>query len=159
MLTLPMMITLRNISKDDFLFLFELDNSPEGVSSGIGKQHVSLLVVKEFVDNQLHLPFFARKSLIQIIETTKPIGYIEIFNYDIVKNEAEIGILIQKEHQSHGYGSSALEIFLDLLKNEYKIASVYAEIDFENEISINLFKKNGFVEGVHGEYYRCEKAL
>ena len=67
------------------------------------------------------------------------------------KNAAEIGFTIARPYQNKGYAREAVSGILSYLFKSIGIARVKACIDPENEASIKLIRKLGFVEDANPE--------
>ena len=74
------------------------------------------------------------------------IGLIDIFEFDPKNNRAGIGILIKdSENRSQGVGTEALDLLIKYTFRNLNLHQLYANIATENEASIRLFTKFGFV--------------
>ena len=153
----------------DLLMCWENDTSIWRISNTLTP--FSRHILHKYIENS-HLDIYETKQLRLMIDLKtsekkqkKTIGAIDLFNFDPYNKRAGIGILIaEKENRSKGYATEALEILIKYTFNILKLHQLYCNILTDNIISLNLFKKHGFVivgekkdwikasEGWKGEY-------
>lgn len=86
-----------------------------------------------------------RRHYFDIRLDNKPVGFINIRQDHAPSNTGEIGIVIgEKQYQSRGIGTQALDKLLSYAKDTIHLSSVRALIKPTNEKSINLFTNAGF---------------
>lgn len=61
-------------------------------------------------------------------------------------NENEISIFIEPQFQNKGIGRYCLKLFEKMLKEQYNLETLIAEITRDNEESIKLFNNHGFLK-------------
>ena len=83
--------------------------------------------------------------MIDLCDTKKSIGCIDIYDYDALNERAKVGILIDEAHRHQGYAANALSLCLDYLFNDLMLHQVYCVIDEKNNESQKLFEGQGFV--------------
>src|SRR5699024_8833737 len=82
------------------------------------------------------------------------IGYVGIFSIDPIHRKAEFGIMIDPQHQGHGYASTATRLAIDYAFATLNLHKLYLIVDCINEKAIHVYEKLGFtVEGVLKEEY------
>ncbi len=104
---------------------------------------------EDFVDSAIH-------SLAQayvIGEACKPfaiyhndnvIGFI-MFRYGLGHKRTEIAsIIIDKNYQSQGYGTKAIQLAIDLLTNEGKTRVVQLDYNPSNLVAKHIYEQQGF---------------
>lgn len=64
----------------------------------------------------------------------------EPFNYDLQQ------FMIDQRFQNKGYGTEALRLILDFLKQEKKYAGVEVCVNREDAVALHVYEKAGFVE-------------
>jgi RimJ/RimL family protein N-acetyltransferase len=80
-------------------------------------------------------------------ESNQPIGYINIFSFDEIKKEAELGIMIgNRNYQGKGVASYALNKALVQIQAYRDLNRVYVETNVDNESAIRLFERVGFIK-------------
>ena len=107
----------------------------------------------EFHERQLRREFeaykkgnFVRYYIFTTYNLSKIIGSI---NLNIFKGQnipyAEIGYKVDGAYQNHGIAYEACLSCIDVIKNDYGINKIYARIHPDNQASIKLVTKLGFV--------------
>jgi diamine N-acetyltransferase len=83
----------------------------------------------------------------------RPIGTIDLFDYDPLHRRAGIGILINKADRGYGYASEALDLLIDYAFNTLQLHQLYCNISADNEKSLKLFQDHRFrIAGLKKEW-------
>ena len=87
------------------------------------------------------------RLMIDQFEEKVTIGTIDIFDFDLFHKRAGIGILIADEaSRRKGYGSMSLKCLADYCFKTLQLHQLYCNILANNCESMDLFKKQGFVQ-------------
>jgi diamine N-acetyltransferase len=102
-------------------------------------------IIELFIDNS-HLDIYQTKQLRLIIEAhNKPIGAIDMFDFDPFNNRAGVGILISEDaNKQKGFATEALNIFIDYAFNTLCLHQIYCNISESNIASLKLFRNANF---------------
>jgi diamine N-acetyltransferase len=74
------------------------------------------------------------------------IGTIDLFDFDPYHQRAGVGILIaEKEYREKGIATEALAVLIEYVFKTLQLHQLYCNIATNNETSINLFRRAGFV--------------
>ena len=74
------------------------------------------------------------------------VGAIDLFDFEPFHQRAGVGILIaNKEHREKGMATEALAILIGYAFKTLRLHQLYCSIATNNEPSINLFTKAGFI--------------
>lgn len=85
------------------------------------------------------------RFVIVLKESQKPIGFIDLFEFDPIHGRAGVGILIAgNENRGKNYGKNALELMVKYAKDILMIRLLFSNITAENAASIKLFEGCGF---------------
>ena len=128
----------------DILCLWENDTSIWKVSNTITP--FSRHILEQYIANS-NLDIYATKQLRLMISNSenKPVGCIDLFDFDPANAKAGIGILIADEkHRKKGYASEALALLINYSFKILNLNSLYCNIIVDNVPSINLFKSHNF---------------
>ena len=139
-------IQLRALEPEDLQFLFDTENNESFWEVSHTQTPFSKYLLKQYLENA-HVDIFEAKQLRLIIEensTQKPIGMIDVFDFNPQHKRAGIGILIQKENQKKGFASEALELLINYSFRHLNLHQMYANITSDNQESISLFTKHQF---------------
>ena len=71
---------------------------------------------------------------------------IDLFDFDSINHRAGIGLVIMNSHRNKGYALESVKLIEDISKKDLQIHQLYANVGMDNKISLNLFKKMGYVE-------------
>jgi len=148
-------IQLRALEPEDLQFLFDTENNESFWEVSHTQTPFSKFLLKQYLENA-HLDIFQAKQLRLIIQenlSEKPVGIIDVFDFNPQHKRAGIGILIHKEYQKKGIASEALELLITYCFTHLNLHQLYANITSDNEDSISLFSKNQFNQiGVKKEW-------
>jgi len=143
-------VILRALEPEDLEFLYAAENNPEiwNVSNTLAP--FSKYILKQYIENSHH-DIYTNKQLRLIISASenpnKPIGAIDLFDFDPYHKRAGIGILIHNEDQrKKGYASEALKLLIEYCFNYLHFHQLYCNISAGNSKSIHLFEKAGFTQ-------------
>ena len=112
-----------------------------------------------------HIGDDEKKYCLAIRNDSEPVGFILACMFNISENKPELiiqYIVLNPDYQNLGYGTDILK---ELLTNSKKYFShnpceVYANIQKENQASLNLFKKFGFsYSKAPFDYVRVHKTI
>jgi diamine N-acetyltransferase len=109
----------------------------------------SRYTIEQYVLNS-EQDIFSQKQLRLIIEAKdqnepKRIGCIDLFDFDPLHKRAGVGIVIIAEEQNKGYASESLSLLIKHCFMVFGLHQLFCNISAENNISLALFKKHGFV--------------
>ena len=131
----------------DLLFQWENDTSFWQVSNTLTP--FSRHVLEQYVLNSQSDIYTTRqlRLIIELEKNKKPVGCIDLFDFDPHHKRAGIGILIaDKSEQGKGYASAALILLIRYSFTTLCLNQLYCNITADNEASIRLFRKMGFIE-------------
>ncbi len=141
-------ILLRALEPEDLdvLYKWENDSSIWHLSSTITP--FSKYTLKKYIE-QAHQDIFEAKQLRLIIQQKQDssiIGAVDLFDYDPVHHRAGVGILIgNPEDRNQGYGTEVLQTLREYAFGTLSMKQLYCNICEDNEESLNLFIKQGYV--------------
>lgn len=138
-------ITLRALEPADLDFLYQVENNPANWLISQTHQLFSKYTLEEYIA-QAHLDLYtAQQQRWVICHAQKPIGFIDLFNFDARNSRVGIGILIEEDqYKGMGYASKALEKIIEYCFDYQNLHQIYANIITDNKASIALFSKFGF---------------
>jgi len=140
-------IKLRAPEPDDTDILYEWENDPEIWLVSNTFTPFSKYFLGKYIRNSHHDIYHEKqlRLMIELKENEKPIGTIDIFDFDPYHSRAGVGILISsKEDRNKGYASETLKLIINYLSEVLSLHQIYCNIPENNEASLKLFKDNGF---------------
>lgn len=137
------MIELRSPEPEDLDFLYRIENDTENwavsnTRSTYSKQQLLDLILSS------HNPYDAGQCRFIVTYKHHTVGTVDLFDFDPFHGNGAIGIFIDEPFRQQGHALEALRRFLYLCKKSFGMNSVLAQIDMENQSSLNLFTKAGF---------------
>lgn len=93
--------------------------------------------ISEFVEKGIIIQYI-------IVSCETPVGTIFCRYKD--KANAEMGIFIAPEHQKKGYGTNAINKFVELLRGTTSIIAIGLKVHKTNINAIKLYRKCGFIK-------------
>jgi diamine N-acetyltransferase len=142
-------IRLRALEPEDMELLYDWENNEIHwlISNTISP--FSKYTLKRYLENS-HKNIYETGQLrlmIDQIPDKVTIGTIEIFDFDPFHKRAGLGILIANEiYRRKGYASMALTCLITYCFKTLQLHQLYCNILGNNSESIDLFKKQGFVQ-------------
>lgn len=141
-------IFLRALEPEDLDFVFEIENNEDIWELSNTIVPFSKYVIKQYLENA-HKDIFETKQLRLVIsnKNNKPLGLIDLFDFDFINKRAGIGILIKDDvNRNKGLGLEALQLLVKYSFEKLYLHQLYCNILEENKASIKLFEKVGFTE-------------
>ncbi len=139
-------ITLRALEPDDveLLYLWENDSNVWKVSNT--HTPLSKYALASYIKSADRDIWESRELRLMIVNAIdKPVGTVELFDFDPYHSRVGIGILIfENEDRRKGIATDTFEIIADYAINELGLSQIYANIAQSNEASLSLFQKLGF---------------
>ena len=143
------MIYLRKLTIDDFDYLNSVENNKSFWKYSFSNQSYSREELVQFIyDSQLPIDQTNQiRFVICKLETNENLGFVDLFEIDLVKLKAGVSIIIPKpENRRKGYGRLSLRKIVEFGIRELNIKNLYCNISDDNLLSINCFKSVGFEE-------------
>lgn len=151
-------INLRALEPEDLELLYEWENNESYWIISNTVVPFSKYTLKRYLENS-HKNIYETGQLrfmIEIADDRKPIGAIDIFDFDPFHKRAGLGILIADENErKKGYATMALKGLINYCFVTLQLHQLYCNILANNVESIDLFTKLGFVQvGVKKEWIK-----
>lgn len=90
---------------------------------------------------------YADKQFRFVIDTHegKPVGFIDLFEFDPIHKRAGVGILIgEDEDRGKGYAADALAVLINYCREILRLQNLFCNILVSNNTSVKLFEKYHF---------------
>ena len=141
-------IYLRALEPEDLAIVHRIENDESLWELSSTLTPYSKYTIKEYLENA-HRDIYEVKQLRLVICKTLDdtvLGMIDLFDYDPKNQRAGVGILIlEQDKRGQGYGTEALQMIINYCFAHLDMHQLYANILEDNNPSIQLFKKQGFV--------------
>lgn len=139
-------IRLRALEPEDLEFLFQIENNELFWEVSSTQTPFSRFLLKNYIENA-HLDIYEAKQLRLVIEDfkiPKPVGMIDLFDFNPQHKRAGIGIVIHQNYQKNGYAFEALELLINYSFLHLQLHQLYANITDDNTRSLQLFSSHHF---------------
>ena len=150
-------IVLRPLEPDDIDILYSWENNTAIWEVSNTKAPFSKHILAQYIQESFK-DIYSTKQLRLVIENLegKPVGAIDLFDFEPFHQRAGVGVLINSEEdRGKGYASDALQALCNYGLNVLGLHQLYANITADNESSLILFQKLGFEEvGIKKEWIR-----
>lgn len=139
-------ITLRVPEPYDLDIIYKWENDTELWSVGTSTAPFSKKTIEEYIASYNPDIYSAQQLRLMIIRQHDyaVIGIIDLYDFDPHNRRAGIGIIIDSQYQTQGYGTRALSLISTYCSDFLGMHQIFATIPADNEASIRLFKKAGF---------------
>lgn len=131
----------------DILYKWENDTGIWQISNTLSP--FSKYTLRKYIENS-HKSIFETSQLrfmIDIIQSGKTVGTIDLFDFDPFHLRAGIGVLIADPGERRkGYAEMSIRCLANYCFNTLKVHQLYCNITEDNRASISLFTKIGFSE-------------
>jgi diamine N-acetyltransferase len=154
-------IKLRALEPEDLGLLYEWENNDSYWLISNTVTPFSKYTLKRYLENS-HKNIYETGQLrlmIDIVPDNVTVGTIDIFDFDPFHKRAGLGILIADEkNRRKGYASMSLRCLIDYCFSTLQLHQLYCNILSNNCESIDLFKKQGFVQsGIKKDWVKTPK--
>lgn len=150
-------VSLRALEPGDIDLLYDWENDPENWNISNTQTPFSRFVLEQYLASA-HADIYTAKQLRLMICDAggKAVGSIDLFDFDPNNMRAGVGILIaDKSERRKGFASEALDLLKNYCFEILNLHQVYCNILTDNESSILLFQKHGFlITGIKKQWIR-----
>ena len=142
-------VSLRAPEPEDLDLLYIWENEPSIWQVSGTLVPFSRYILKQYLEHAGKDIFEVKqlRMIIQLKKNHRPIGAVDLFNFDPHHRRAGLGILIaESSDRRKGYAREALETMLSYCFDVLNLHQVYCNIAASNNASIKLFMDSGFEE-------------
>lgn len=149
-------IQLRALEPDDLSYLLEWENDPLYWTFSQQRIPYSEYLMRAYLKEAGQDLFEAGQLRLMLCFEGKPIGLVDLFDFDADHQRAALGILIgAKQYRGKGLAKKGLLLFLDYAFPSFNLKQVYVGVASTNKASLGLFEACGFKQyGLRKAWYR-----
>lgn len=139
-------IYLRALEPSDVDVLYKWENNRQIWHVSNTQTPFSRYVLEQFLVNA-HEDIYTNKQLRLIIASNaedKPVGAIDLFDFEPYHLRAGVGVLISEDYRNKGFAFEALQLLKDYTFNTLLLKQLYANVTVSAPASLQLFEKSGF---------------
>ena len=138
-------VFLRALEKSDLEILIQLENDNKYWKYSNRTEPFSKTLLLNFIQNQSRDIFEVKQKRFVICKDYSILlGIVDLFDFEPLHLRSGVGIIIREEHRGKGYGKKGIELLDNYAKNHLNMHSLYANIAFENKVSLKVFKACGY---------------
>lgn len=140
-------IYLRALEHEDLDFIYDVENDESIWEISHTQTPYSKYLIVQYLENAQQDIYEAKQLRLAIClkGDFAPIGLIDLFEFDPKNRRAGVGIMIHREDsRGKGAGGEAIELLINYAFSHLNLHQLYANIDSNNDRSLNLFTKFGF---------------
>ena len=138
-------VTLRALEPEDLELLYHIENDDKLWNVGITNVPYSRFLLHDYIANSSGDIYTDKQVRLMIVTSdNKCVGIIDLVDFNPQHRRAEIGIVIMSEYRNRGFAKAALSKAISYCHRVIHLAQIYAIIQNDNKISINLFNSLGF---------------
>ena len=142
-------ISLRAPEPEDLDLLYIWENEPSIWQVSGTLTPFSKYILKQYLEHAAKDIYEAKqlRLIIQLKNNHRPVGAVDLFEFDPHHRRAGIGILIaEPSDRRQGYAREALDTMITYCFEVLHLHQVFCNISAENSASIKLFEDFGFKE-------------
>ena len=140
-------IRLRALEPDDIQYLYVWENAAENWQVSGTLIPYSFFVLEQYIASA-HVDIYTSKQIrfiIELKETHKAIGCIDLYEFDPKNKRAGVGVLIgEVSLRCKGYASEALSVLENYAFDILDLHQLFCAITTDNDHSLKLFQKHQF---------------
>ena len=145
-------ISLRTLESTDLDFLLNLENDRtlwkvSGTTKSFSEKEISNYISHAKQDIAISEQF---RFVIDMDGIA--VGCIDLYDYNWIKKNAGVGIVILKKYRRKGFAKQALKSLIKYAWEELRLKQLHTGIFSDNKSSLTLFKSVGF-QKVHKNNY------
>lgn len=148
-------IRLRALEPEDLDTLFLWENNTEWWGVGHTLTPYSRYLLKAYIRESARDIYETKqlRLMIELKNERKPIGMIDLYDFDPYHRKAGVGILLDTDYRNNGYARVAMLLLAGYAFNYLKLHQLYAYVQASNMGSRSLFTNCGFtVNGVFKDW-------
>lgn len=141
-------ILLRALEPEDLDVLYKWENDSTLWNCGSTLTPYSKFALREYLAGSTQDIFQSHQLRLMIVEKSsgKPIGTVDLYDFDPMNLRAGVGILLDADYRNKGYGFHALHLMKEYACRFLLLKQLYAYVPKPNEASYKLFGKSGYEE-------------
>lgn len=142
-------VKLRAMEPEDLDLLYHIENDASIWHVGTNNVPYSRYALHDYIAHASG-DIYTDKQVRLMIENDRneTVGIVDLVDFSPRHQRAEVGIVIKDHYRNLGYAHAALQKIIRYAHEVLHLHQLYAIIETTNDISINLFKSLGFVNGI-----------
>lgn len=139
-------VCLRALEPADVEALYGWENDPAVWGVSAAHQPFSRYALQRFIDECSGSDIYASRQLRLMADAEgQAVGCIDLYDFDPYHRRAGIGIIVDRSQRGKGYATAMLHSLEAFAAEHLSIHQLYCDIALDNQRSISLFTKCGFI--------------
>lgn len=142
-------LQLRACEPDDLPLMYQWENNSDYWLLSDTTKPFSNYTISEFIKQDQNDIYTTKQQrfVMELRNPVKPIGFIDLYQFEPVHRRAGVGILIgDLSEQKKGYAAQSLECLKNYSHTVLNMHQLYCYIQSSNKKSLALFQQAGFKE-------------
>lgn len=145
-------VRLRAVEPEDADLMYVWENDCDvwavsGTTEPFSREQMARFVERQLGRCDLLLRTGQLRLIVETRPDARPVGAIDLFEYDPIHRRAGVGILIyERSDRGRGYASDALEALCRYTRDTLHTHQLWCNVGADNEASLRLFRSAGFTE-------------
>lgn len=147
-------IRLDVVEPGDEKFMIDWENDPHNWEVSESKGPFSMQEIADFIRTCNDLAKCHQvRYIIRSHSDLRPMGALDLFNYNPIKKTAGIGILIANaSDRNQGFAKEALALLESILQTSQEVVQLEALVYTDNNASIRLFETAGYAHAENRKF-------
>lgn len=142
-------VKLRAMEPEDLELLYQIENDTSIWQVGTNNVPYSRFALHEYIAHASGDIYTDKQVRLMIDnEQGETVGIVDLVNFSPQHQRAEIGIVIKNGYRNLGYANAAIRKIMEYAHEVLHLHQLYAVVETNNQISINLFESLGFSHGL-----------
>lgn len=144
-------IRLRALEPTDIDTIYRWENDTRLWADSSVVAPFSRKQVWDYINSYTADPFVSGELRLMIADAVQgtPLGLIDLTDFDPVNRRAQVGVMVDFEHQRRGVAGAALELMAQYCRERLGLHQVWAIVAADNRASRALFTAGGFAVSGH----------
>lgn len=141
------LLTLRALEPEDIDAVYLWENDPAVWEHSSVHRYFSRHQLTQYIMAAGSGDFYTDRQLRLIAEVDgRPVGCIDLFDYDPFQHRAELGMLVDSACRRKGYGKAMLAALEDYCRLHLQLHQIYCVIPSSHRSATALFLRQGYKE-------------
>ena len=138
-------VILRALEPKDLNDLISIENNQYLWKYSNRNEPFSKHLLSKYIEQQNQDIFEVKQKRFVISQVDENfLGFVDLFDFTPIHRRAGVGIVLRKDQMGKGIGKKSLELLNEYAYKHLNINILFANIAFENRVSILLFESCGY---------------
>lgn len=135
---------LRALEPEDLDLLYQLENDEQLWPCGSHTAPYSRYALQQYIVTNQNDFYLDGQLRLVVCQEDKPIGLVDLFDYDRKHHRAEVGIALLPPYRHRGMGTAALQSLERYVHTHLSLHQLYAVVSTDNHAAQSSFAHAGY---------------